>query len=726
MRDLAQRPARFASLIVLIVGFVFLQGTSWAQFGQIAPRAGEIPASVRATAVPAAAFPGEQVRLDVTVDVDDGWVLYAMDTLVPVGEIGPIRTVLSIRDAGGLEEIEGEDWTEPEPLTKIDPGFEVRVAYFEGEATFSRKMRVPEDASSGPITVEGTINFQVCELESGFCINTRPPKPWTARVLVRAGDKTEAELAEAIEAMEEEAEEEAAEVADDAPTTEEVATDDTEAAVEAEQEDIDATTLAAAASDEQAALAALDAPERRTFDTSVDLLGGGLWRLAWVAFLAGLLTLLTPCVFPMIPITISFFTKRAHHGAAKRVGLCSVYGGSIVAGFAVLGFGLALLLRAAGAGTERAGLIAQMAANPWMNLLLGGLFIAFGLSLLGMFDISLPNSWANKLQKKKSGRGDVLGAVILSVVFVMVSFTCTAPIVGPLIILTFGENWLRPFVGLTAYGAGLALPFFLLGLVPGMVNALPKSGDWLNATKVTMGLVEIAAAMKFFSNVDLVWLGGMFLTYEVVLASWTAIALIIALYLLGSVQMTTDAGKSPIGAMRMTFAAGFGTLGLYLAVGLFGGSIHPQVESFLPPVRSGGGFGSVATTAGGTGNPGGTSAFIKNDLESAKELAAAQNKPLFIDFTGYTCTNCRLNEINYFSRPSVQEMFSNFVLVALYTDDRVVGERYQNYQVERFETFALPFYAIVSPDDSEVLATFAGLIRNEAQFLEFLEAGLGG
>ncbi|MCB2155116.1 thioredoxin family protein [bacterium] len=685
---------RFPSLLVpILLLLAALPGAALAQgFGNLSNF--RYPAEVSAAFTPSVALPGEEVRLDVTVDLNEGYHIYAMN----LGAAGPVATAITIGDSTGVDAI-GE-WEEPAPETKFDLGFQVDVSYHEGKVTFSRTYKA-QDIEPGEYKTDGTILIQICDATS--CL---PPRkmPFSADMMIRMG--REAAAAAATEPT-------ATPTPEPTPVVEEVIEVEEPAVVVVESDD-----------------SLLEPPpipgtvNRVSSQSSgSELARAGMAGLAGAAFLLGLISLLTPCVFPMIPITISFFTKRAASTRAKQVGLSSIYAGSIVAGFAILGFGLAVAMRLFGWGVERAGAINQLAANPWLNLGLAALFIVFALSLFGLFEMQLPSSWTQKLQKRSSGRTDAMGAMLMAIVFVIVSFTCTGPIVGPLIVLTLEGHWLKPFVGLTAYAVGFSLPFFVLGLVPQAISALPKSGGWLNSTKVVMGFLELAAALKFLSNSDLVWSWNFF-TREILLATWVTISFLTTLYLIGMVRLPHDPEKSAVGPGRLMLAIVFGTISLYLTVGLFGGRLHTFIESYLPPDAASRRGGTTVVVAGGGHAEVEELDWILNDYEAALALAKKENTPLFVDFTGWTCTNCRLMEKEMFPRPRVNELLEKYILVSLYTDDKDVGEKYQRMQAERFGTFSLPFYAIVTPDE-ETVATFSGLTRNEDEFVDFLRAGLG-
>lgn len=675
MIDRSRRPLG----VLWLTGLIALLGTSsaLAQFGFQSMTGSRFPAEVQAHVYPSVGFPGEPVRLDVTVTLEKDHYIYAFD---PLAE-GPVATSVTLEESPALAPTGA--WKEPAPKRKHDRGFDAEVQYHDGKVTFSLPMTVQE-STTGQHPLKGAIRIQICT--DTFCL---PPRalPFETTFLLRGGeDPAPAEVVEPA----------------DEPTTETVVAEIDEPDTEAEVARL-APALAGPAEMLATQVPAEPLVPRRWNEES-NLGGASFMLLMWTSFLAGMVALLTPCVFPLIPITIAFFTKRTHGSAGQRIGLVTVYSGSIVLGFALLGFGLAVLLKTLNLSVG-SGVMAQIAANPWLNLVLAGIFILFAFSLFGMFDMALPSSWANKMQKMQGGRADVVGAILLAVVFVIVSFTCTAPIVGPLIVLAFEGHWLRPFAGLASYGLGFALPFFILGLIPGAVRALPKSGTWLNATKVTMGLIEVGLALKFLSNTDIVWNWGIF-TREVLLACWAAIALVTTFYLLGTFRLTHDSEVHGIGPIRLTLSLVFGAIGLYFSFGLFSGQLHSGIESLLPPER-----GKVHGEL-----------IVVNDLERAQQLALAENRPLFIDFTGWTCTNCRLNELEVFPKPEVSRLLDEYVMVKLYTDDAQVGEKYQRYQEQRFGTFAIPYYAIMTPDD-EIVATYAGLIGDESEFLEFLRLG---
>ncbi|MGI8556161.1 MAG: protein-disulfide reductase DsbD family protein, partial [Pyrinomonadaceae bacterium] len=366
---------------------------------------------------------------------------------------------------------------------------------------------------------------------------------------------------------------------------------------------------------------------------------------------------------------------------------------------------LAVLFGAAG--------INHFAQNPWVNLIITGIFAAFALSLFGAYNLQIPPAMLSRLDAYARGKesSHIVGLLLMGLVFSLTSFTCTAPFVGTVLVLAAQGEWLYPLVGMLAFSTVFALPFFVLALAPQLVSHLPRSGGWLNSVKVVMGLMEIAAAMKFLSNVDLIWRWGIF-TREVVLASWIAIALLIGLYLLGKFQLMHDSPTQSIGAPRLLFAFFSFALGFYLLTGLFGRPLG-ELESFLPPMSE--------TTVSANQKTSGELNWITNDYEAALKKAKAENKPIFIDFTGYTCTNCRWMEANMFPRREVSRELEKYVLVRLYTDgEGEPFEGFQKMQQEKFGTVALPFYVVLDANGNPQ-KTFPGLTRNAAEFAAFLK-----
>jgi thiol:disulfide interchange protein len=428
----------------------------------------------------------------------------------------------------------------------------------------------------------------------------------------------------------------------------------------------------------------------------------------WLAAVTGALSLLTPCVFPMIPITVAFFNGNAARSNRHALLHASLFAGGIIVTFTAIGLGLAVIVGAAG--------LSRFAANPAVNLAIGLVFVAFAASLLGLYDIPLPfgNRLLNRVDASARNRsGNAAGSVLAGFAFTLASFTCTAPFIGPLLVAAARGDWMRPLAGMAVFSVVFATPFFLLALVPRWTTSLPRAGGWLRDVKVIVGLFELAAAVKFFSNADLVWRTGL-ISRRTSLLVWVTMSAIAVVYL---IRATLRGSKSRTVARSLSWLSvcAAGAVTIWLASGLGGQSLG-ELEAFLPPPTD------VTTTAA---TPGSSVAlhWIVNDHQLALSQAAAEKRLVFIDFTGYTCTNCRWMEANMFARADVSAEMSKFVLSRLYTDgDGPVYDAQQKFQEDRFGTVALPLYAIVDASGKTV-RTFSGLTRNPGEFIAFLQSG---
>ncbi len=413
----------------------------------------------------------------------------------------------------------------------------------------------------------------------------------------------------------------------------------------------------------------------------------------------GFLALLTPCVFPMIPITVSYFTKQGEKENSRPVFSAFIYAIGIIVIFTLLGLILAFSLGAEGAGF--------IASDPWINLFIASLFIFFAFSLFGYYELQAP-SFLRQYSFEQESRGGIIGILFMSLTFTLTSFTCTVQFVGLLLVAASHGEYFWPIVGMLSFATAFASPFFFLALFPQYLSKLPKSGGWLNLVKVSMGFLELAAAFKFISNSDLVWEWGIF-SREVVLLIWVLILVLMGIYYLGIIKFPHDSKVEKISLKRLLGFLFCILLSIYFSTGLFNKKIYSGnsnilniisglIEAYLPPPESN---------------------WIE-DLDTGYVIAQKEKKPLLLDFTGYTCTNCRWMEINVFEDERVQNIFDNFILVKLYTDGKEKKHRrYRELEIQRFKTAALPFYVILSPDD-EVISTFPGYDPNINNFIDFL------
>ena len=440
----------------------------------------------------------------------------------------------------------------------------------------------------------------------------------------------------------------------------------------------------------------------------------------WLAISAGAFALITPCVFPMIPITASYFAKHGGDSRQSAVKNALLFGGGIIGTFTAVGLATSILVGAAG--------MARFAASPWTNLAIAAMFVAFALNFFGLYEIRIPSGLLTRLDRvsreQGSGGGGV-GAVLMGGTFAVTTFTCTAPFVGTLLVLASQGQWQQPVVGLLVFSTTFAVPFFFLALAPRMLKRMPRSGGWLTSVKVVLGLVELGAALKFVSNADLVLGWGIF-TRQLVLVSWAVLCVVIAAYILLSTRSAAAmaGGSGPTARpkpVRLGFAGGFVVLGIWLTLGLDGRPLG-EIESFLPPRLEDTPAGALAMAERGEEHDG--FHWYQNDLDGALAAARESGNRVFIDFTGYTCTNCRWMESNMFTIPEVAEQLERFVLARLFTDGE--GEVYEDqmdYQKETFGTIALPLYAVLD-GEGETIATFLGLTRDREEFLEFLKGAL--
>lgn len=454
----------------------------------------------------------------------------------------------------------------------------------------------------------------------------------------------------------------------------------------------------------KAGLTAEQKEEKKTF-----------WQFILIAVLSGLGALLTPCVYPMVPITVSFFTKRNAGSRSEAVKDAALYGFGIIFTFVALGLILTTFLGRTA--------LADFASNAAVNLVVAGIFIVFALNLFGLFEIGLPSGVLTRLNKTAQGsKNKSLSVLLMGFVFSLTSFTCTVPFFSNLVFAFHKGETSMALAGMTAYATVFALPFFLLALFPSLLKAMPRSGGWMNSVKVVMGFLELGAALKFISNADLV-LAWEFFNRDLILASWIAIAILITVYLLGRFQLSHDSPVESIGAGRVMLATFFLSAGIYLYTGLHGRPLG-KLDAFLPPMDYA--TASFVPSTGNT-NSGGppvhtaaSEAIWHERYNEALAEAKRTNKNVFVDFTGYTCTNCRAMESTVFQRPEVKELFKDFVLARLYTDNgSPLNDSNRTMEEERFNTIALPYYVIISPED-KTLAEFPGYTSDHAEFTAFL------
>ncbi len=438
----------------------------------------------------------------------------------------------------------------------------------------------------------------------------------------------------------------------------------------------------------------------------------GLWSIFIIAFFSGFAALLTPCVFPMIPMTVSFFTKQSKTKSAG-VRNAIIYGISIIVIYVILGIVVTWIF---GADALNA-----LSTNVWFNLIFFVLLVVFAASFLGAFEIMLPISWANKVDSQ-ADRGGIIGILFMALALAIVSFSCTGPIVGTLLVQAASKGGIAPIVGMLGFSLALALPFMLFAMFPGWLNSLPKSGGWLNTVKVVLGFLELALAFKFLSNADLV-LQLHLLEREVFLAIWIAIFGTLALYLFGKISLPHDSPMTHISVGRLSFGLIVLSFTIYMIPGLWGAPLQ-LINAFPPPMEYSesplgiGGY-SVATNTSVSDLPEGAKLgphqiVVFDDYDKGLAYAKTVNKPILLDFTGYACVNCRKMENNVWSDERILTILKNqVVLISLYVDDKrelpkneqliskstgasieTIGDKWTDFMISKYKTNTQPLYVL--------------------------------
>ena len=439
-----------------------------------------------------------------------------------------------------------------------------------------------------------------------------------------------------------------------------------------------------------------------------------------LCFLGGLIALLTPCVFPMIPMTVSFFVKRSKD---RKTGLRNafIYAASIVFIFVLLGSAITAALGPSA--------LNEMSTNMWFNLLMFVLLVIFAFSFFGFYEIQLPSSWVNK-SDKMADRGGLLGTFFMAFTLVLVSFSCTGPIVGTLLVEAARSNAgasllgfipLKPAIGMFGFGLGLALPFSLFAMFPGWLNSLPKSGGWMDNVKVTLGLLELALAFKFLSTADMVEQWGL-LKFEAFMVIWILCALLLGFYQLGIIKWKGNESKPGIG--RLTIALASFAFAVYVGTGLVNYKSLSLLSGLAPPVHYSFKKSTEAKKHDGPGCPHGLDCY--HDFDEALAIAKLENKPIFVDFTGHGCVNCRKMEETVWPLEGILDLLRNdYIVVSLYVDEKVrlfpdnnfaylldpktgeklrtVGSKWASFQVNNFDVSAQPYYVLMHHDGKTLL-----------------------
>jgi len=608
---------------------------------------------------PATARPGEHVRTIITATLAPGWHIYSLQEQEG-NEFAPPPTLLL---PGGSPLLSEGLAYEVNPKIVKDTFFNMVLAFHEKAARFYLNYQVPKNQTAGVVETPVTVQYQACN--DRICA---PPR----RTEVRAALTVEpGEVRPAFNYM--------------------------ERTVDFLDE---------------------DGSFYNSGETMEQAMSGGIWAFLLLAAAMGAISLLTPCVFPMIPITVSFFAHHSHEKKSHVVKLAVLFALGMILTYTGLGLALTFFVGASGAS--------QFATSPWVNLVVAGFFVVFALSLMGLFDLVLPPSVVDRLDKKARNIKGSLGVMVMGLAFTATAFTCTVQFVGTLLIAALGGDVLWPVLGMLVFSTVFALPFFLLALFPKVLSSVQgKGGPWMTHLKVVLGIMELMAALKFVSNTDLAWKWGIF-DREFLLAVWAVGSAIIALYVLH--WFPWKSWKLPVlHAPRLVFVSAFTGVAVYFAVGFSGRELDSFTEAFLPPSMNPGGMEVDQTVSADEVD----AHQVENlpwhpNLDLALAEARKNGKPVFVDFTGYTCVNCRWMEKKVFTqKPVYESLKTKFVLAKLYTDGGDYAEANQKVQVERFRTLALPYYVVLTSTNS-VVSKYAGIMREPGDFLAWLEGGISG
>ena len=612
----------------------------------------------------------KEYLLKVEAEIQSGWHLYGQY----IEEGGPSRTAFTFKNPNKNFELIGKT-TEEKGHEVQDKIFDMKIKYFEDKALFTQKIKFTSDAVSN---IAAEVEYMVCDDS-----NCLPPS--SEELAFKIPNVTKVAV------------------------TEETAIAENDTAVEKNDTSAVNETPIVNKEDAQKPLVFLGSKASSK----------GLWSIFIISLLSGFAALLTPCVFPMIPMTVSYFTKQSK---TKTAGIRNalIYGFSIVIIYVLLG---SIVTAVFGADSLNA-----LSTNVWFNLIFFMLLVVFACSFLGAFEIMLPNALANKVDSQ-ADRGGLIGIFFMALALAIVSFSCTGPIVGTLLVEAASKGGIAPIVGMLGFSIAIALPFSLFAAFPGWLNALPKSGGWLNTVKVVLGFLELALAFKFLSNADLV-LQLHWLEREVFLAIWIAVFGALAFYLFGKITLPHDSPLNHISVGRLSLGLIVLTFTIYLIPGLWGAPLK-LISGFPPAMHysespNGIGGGNTETVSKETlpeGSEFGPHNIITfHDYDEGMEFAKKTGKPVLLDFTGYACVNCRKMEELVWSDSKVLSVLNNdVVLISLYVDDKkelpeneqyvsettgkkikTIGNKWSDLQIKTYKANAQPFYVIIDHNSTNL------------------------
>ena len=640
-------------------------------------------------------------EITFTATADKGWHLYDMN--LPEG--GPISTSFTFETLTGAETI-GQPIASATPTTVFDEQFQMDLRWYAGSVTFTQKIKVTDAAK---FKAEGAVEFMACNDET--CL---PPDQ-----VDFAFDKSHVSLTQAPASTGNEP------VAQQTPAASE------ETTVAASETQAEANNTAAATTQQPSPSALTDAPdlwkpvvdELKAFgDTTLTSTDTSWLFIFFAGFAGGLIALLTPCVWPMIPMTVSFFLKRTKD-RKKAIRDAITYGLSIIVIYLVMG----LLIT----GIFGASALNDLSTNAVFNIIFFLLLVTFAVSFLGAFELVLPSSWTNKLDSKADSTTGVLSIFFMSFTLVLVSFSCTGPIIGTLLVQAASMGTaVGPAIGMFGFALALSIPFSLFAIFPNMLQSMPKSGGWLNSVKVVLGFLELALALKFLSVADLAY-GWRLLDREVFIVLWIIIFTLLGCYLLGKIKFSHDSDLKYVSVPRLFMSIISFAFAIYMVPGLWGAPLK-AISAFAPPLYTQD-FNLYKNEV--------HAAF--DDYEAGMAYAKKVNKPVMIDFSGFGCVNCRKMEASVWTDPTVKQTLENdYVLITLIVDDKTklaepieiqengktrklktIGDKWSYLQRSKFGANAQPFYILLN-HDGEPLGPSYAFNEDVSQYMKFLRNGL--
>ena len=631
----------------------------------------------------------KEFDLIITAKIDKGWHLYSQF----IEEGGPIPTSFKFSPSIAYKII-GKVTESPKPVTAFDKNFNMQIAWHKDQVVFKQRISLNK-----PVTaISGVLEFMVCDDQR--CL---PPAEVEFQIPLSTGS-------------------------DVVNASENVSTD--------------SSSVVGPVSDTASSQVVNPPDSVIVSEKTASESEGSLWAIFIAGFIGGLAAFFMPCIYPMIPMTVSFFTKQSG-SRAKGIRSAIIYGLSIIIIYVALGLLITLIFGASA--------LNEAASSATFNLLFFVALIIFGISFLGAFEITLPSSLVNKMDEKSNQSG-FMGLFFMAFTLALVSFSCTGPIIGTLLVDAVSKgSYLGPAIGMLGFSSALAIPFTLFAIFPSWLKEMPKSGGWLNTVKVSLGFLEIALAFKFLSNVDLAYHWGIF-NRDVFLIIWIVVFGMWALYLLGKIRLSHDSEINFLSLPRLFFAMFILGFTIYMVPGLWGAPLK-GISAWLPPQstqdfdlysNAGTALAKVETPgkkyAGLFHAPHGLDAFY--DYEEGLAYAKTVNKPILIDFTGWSCTNCRKMEASVWPDKEVlRRLREDYVLISLYVDDKTelsqeekyesafsgkkvnsIGQKWSDFQASKFGTNSQPYY-VIADHDGNVLVPPQAFNLDINNYTKFLESG---